>query len=559
MKHGNDRFYIKDEKWQPTSVCPRKHFSERSEPNESSPNGCQSSPSQEPTFQYCRLFPKGETLDEEKFKEQVDALKKLATFIETEKQQLESSELSKDSNIPAGYTYLGQFIAHDITLEKDPLKTNGEIDLSKQENSCNPCLTLDSLYGEGPESKKSQDLYEKDKKKFKIGLTQGNEICPNDYLNDLPRKGDNSRNSEEPTDAIIADPRNDDNLVVAQTTLAFLKFHNALVYENPGKSFEEIRRKVTLYYQAIILYDYLPQILYKGVLDDVLQYGRKFYKDDKDKLINKENEKVFVPIEFSVAAYRMGHSMIRPSYEWNQFHNSTTNNAASLLDFFTFSSINDRTYEEKRNLSFTSRLPSDWIIDWERFYDFKKKEGKQLNYARKLDTNMAMELNRLPQFQLTKERYPSLITRDLLRGLLVSLPTGQAVAKAIGETLAKAKSMGETLSTPPVSVLTPEQIRQDSTEELDQFLQNSQFDTNTPLWYYIQRESMIEQEGNRLGIVGSYIVAETFVGLIEHSKTNILDPKVKEELPDLKLESFSMLDLLKRIPNHIDPLGDPVL
>ncbi len=245
----------------------------------------------------------------------------------------------------------------------------------------------------------------------------------------MPRQGDGADSGNpEYYVAIIGDHRNDENLAVAQTHLAFLKFHNALADAKIlTKSFEELRREVTLHYQAIILTDFLPKILDQEVLNDVLQNGRKFYTDDK---------KDCMPIEFSVAAHRLGHSMVRPSYQWNRIHNEAT-----LKELFEFSGGSGSRGPEDKPFADRDTLPSDWIINWKLFYDLSevgKDCDEQLNYARKLDTNIAVQLKKLPEFQKMAEKVPapllSLATRNLLRGRLVSLPSGQEVAAAVGET-----------------------------------------------------------------------------------------------------------------------------
>ena len=167
----------------------------------------------------------------------------------------------------------------------------------------------------------SSDLYEDRQGSSKGWFNQSHTRCEHPVAqsqggtpNDLPRKSDT-----DPT-AVIGDGRNDENLAVAQTHVAFLKFHNKIVDEiqaSTGLSgqalFDAARKEVVLHYQSIVMTDFLPRIMEQGVLQDVLINGRKFYKDDLAQCM---------PIEFSVAAYRLGHSMVRPQYEWNRVFNS---------------------------------------------------------------------------------------------------------------------------------------------------------------------------------------------------------------------------------------------
>ncbi|MGR3277666.1 peroxidase family protein [Acaryochloris marina NIES-2412] len=535
MKHGNESFFIKNEGLIVGRLFPlnliRWVFSKypQPSPNPSKPedNGDSGDPDRMPplTRQFCRLFPKGAQPDGK-------GLCALGQVME-----IESGDPvdDRDSDIPAGYTYLGQFIDHDITLDRTKLPDNvnsAPIDPNEIDNFRTPALDLDSLYLDGPQ--KSPQLYKNDCKSFKIGSTS-DVLELGVFENDLPRLGNDAGEMQKPTDAVIGDARNDENLAIAQTHLAFLKYHNALVVANPKKSFTEIQREVVLHYQAIVLTDFLPRVLDQSVLNDVLKNGRKYYTDDK---------KDCMPIEFSVAAYRMGHSMIRPTYEWNKLFNTDGDfGIATLVQLFEFTGFSgsrgagDPPFSPFGNDSFLT-LPSNWIVDWRRLYDFSQVGGgrhPQLNVARKLDARMSFDLKNLPEFESMNPPPPapllSLATRNLLRGRLISLPNGQEVAKAIGE-----------------NTLSPTEIMRDITSEQAAILQKHNFDQQTPLWFYILREAMVQGNGNHLGRVGSRIVAETFVGLIENSPINVL----KEE-PGL---TFSMPELLMAIPNDLNPLGD---
>ena len=471
-----------------------------------------------PTRMFCRLFKKG-TQPSGK------ALIELGQLMETETGDPEDD---RESNIPAGYTYLGQFIDHDITLDRDTeLTVDGIVNPKQIENFRTPSLDLDSLYLDGPDQ--NSELYKSDGKSFRIGQTS-DVMDLGVFENDLPRQGSSTGSEKKPTDAIIGDGRNDENLAVAQTHLAFLKFHNARVAANPEKSFQDIRRDVVLHYQAIILTDFLPRVLDQAVLKDVLKNGRRYYTDKK---------KNCMPIEFSVAAYRMGHSMVRPSYEWNRIFNTDgTFGIATFEQIFEFSGVSGTRAKEDPPFLGAPTLPSNWIVDWRRLYDLSEvgqATHEQLNVARKLDAKMSLDLKTLPEFQQMNPQPPapllSLATRNLLRGRLVSLPTGQEVAAAM-----EAKA------------LTPKEVLGNVAEDQAKILKKHGFDKETPLWYYILREAMVQAKGNHLGIVGSRIVAETIVGLIEHSPINVIHEK-----PDLR---FSMPELLRAIPEDINPLGD---
>lgn len=468
-----------------------------------------------PIFKFCRILQKGAQPDSED-------LILLGQLMETETGDPADN---RDSNIPAGYTYFGQFVDHDITFDRDTnLTKDGMVDPANLMNFRTPALDLDCLYGKGPEG--SQELFEPDGRTLRLGSTtnvQGLGVFPND----LPRRGAEAGPGEAGTDAVIGDPRNDENLAVAQTHLAFLKFHNARAAANPGASFEEVRRDVVRHYQAIVLTDFLPRFVDPEVLHDVRNNGRSVYTDQ---------HKDCMPIEFSVAAYRMGHSMVRPTYEWNRIFNTDgPRGIATFFQLFEFSGVSGSRGAGDAPLAGLPTLPSNWIVDWRRMYEIPLSDGTlhpQLNRARKIDAQLALDLKTLPEFEKMGNVMPpllSLSTRNLLRGRLVSLPTGQQAADALG-----------------VPALTPDEILNGAPANQATQVRQLGFASATPLWYYILREAMVQNEGNRLGEVGSRLVAETFIGLIENSATNVLD-----DAPGL---TFSMPGLLQEV-GDINPLG----
>ena len=208
-------------------------------------------------------------------------------------------------NIPAGFTYLGQFLDHDLTFDKSGLMEGVDISPATLLQSRSPSLDLDSLYGNGPQDPGSAKFYEADGLHLKMGAAQGGPAG-----SDLPR---------EPTgEAIIPDPRNDENLAVAQTHAAFIRFHNRVVDTLPAtvpaaQKFSEARKIVTKHYQWMVRTDYLPRICASTVVTNVFNQGRKAFEVGATPTSIPT-----MPIEFSVAAFRLGHSMVRAEYSWNR-------------------------------------------------------------------------------------------------------------------------------------------------------------------------------------------------------------------------------------------------
>ncbi|HYH35400.1 MAG TPA: peroxidase family protein, partial [Nocardioides sp.] len=228
-----------------------------------------------------------------------------------------------DGTIPAGYTYLGQFVDHDLTFDQTTVALGDHVSPADLLQGRSPSLDLDNLYGAGPGDPVSAEFY-RDDRHLAVGRTvrvgSGRLVAHRAY--DLPRTGDGS--NADPRRVLIPDFRNDENLAVAQTHLAMIRFHNRVV-DDLGSSvptaqrFRRARRDVVLHYQWMLRHDYLPRICDGAVVADVFDNGRKAFEVDADPLSVPT-----MPVEFSVAAFRFGHSMIRSTYDWNaQFPNGS--------------------------------------------------------------------------------------------------------------------------------------------------------------------------------------------------------------------------------------------
>jgi len=418
-----------------------------------------------------------------------------------------------ESDVPAGYTYLGQFIDHDITFDpfsKIDKKQNPEL----IPNMRIPCLDLDSVYGRGPTVnpflyiQNSRDIQE-DGIKLLLGSNKStgaggpfdDSITPTDF--DVPRTSVHT--------AIIGDPRNDENLIVSQLHHAFLKFHNRVVDDLKNNVpdadlFEEARRIVVHHYQWIVLNDFLPRICLSEFVDEAkvcqMYFTRKDFK---------------MPVEFAVAAYRFGHSMIRSDYNVNSnFSNAT------LMQVFDFAR--------------DPQLPvhSDWVVDFNRFFEtgvgpfnFNSDGG---NIAMAIDTALSPGLNALPGMPVgLMER---LAGRNLHRGLALQVPYAQALANSMG-----------------IDVLSDTDLLLNATaDEVDALTtNNSELLNKTPLWYYILKEAEVKQGGQRLGELGSFILAEVFTRILREDSESILNTEFTPNIPriDGSIGEFTMADLLQ--------------
>jgi hypothetical protein len=430
---------------------------------------------------------------------------------------------NNNPHVPAGYTYLGQFIDHDITFDPTAL---GEVldDPLSLRNFRTPSLELDSVYGAGPSAQPY--LYDRlAPDKFAIGKTSavgggGDPQVKVSLPFDLPRSSDGF--------ALIGDPRNDENLIVAQTHLAFLRFHNKVVdwftadptrrrFPITKSLFEEARDTVIWHYQWIVLHDFLRRVLDEDQLDLVIDdQGERFYTVGPGR-------PAYIPLEFSVAAYRFGHSMVRESYNYNRVFRPGGVTPATLALLFQFSGLSGTSVP----------ILSDWIIDWQRF--FKLDGAADPGLSRRMDAALVDALHNLPVGQPT-----SLAVRNLLRGRMLRLPSGQSVAANMGFT-----------------PLTPSQIAGGPGGLVTQ---QHNLDIETPLWFYVLKEAEVLGQGLELGPVGSRIVAEVFVGLIRSGANSFMDqPNWKPFLPVMPSSeqgAFTMADLLHFV-GDVSPIDDP--
>ncbi len=360
-------------------------------------------------------------------------------------------------------------------------------------NKRTPELDLDSLYGAGPEG--SPELY--DGAKLKLTLTQGTNDFP---VYDVPRRPDGS--------AIIGDNRNDENLIVLQLHVAFARFHNRLV--DQGLSFREAQRLTRLHYQYLVLNDYLPKVV--GA-DRVRRIG----------LTNPRR----MPVEFSVAAFRFGHSEVREAYELSSL---TNNNPVPVFSFT----------DPTRTLAGGRPIPPGFGVDWAYFFNVEGAFDELANLSRRFDTKISLPLFQLPIPGAEAEGSNVLAFRTLNRGLFYGLPSGQAVANALR-----------------IKPIAP------STLDL-----GPGFERGTPLWYYILAEAAQTSGGERLGPVGGSIVADVLLTALAKTPGSVLQRPFKPTVAhagaftmgDLLLfaGAFTQAELKEHLDEQAEDAGEPV-
>jgi Animal haem peroxidase len=522
----------------------------------------------------------------------------------------EDASAATDSDIPPIFTYMGQFIDHDITANTDrnapqpnpisvvtgatltPLDRGQVVDniLNLRKGS----LGLDSLYGEGPSTSPFSEKVRlalrdpADRAKMRVGpagpVPGGPFVAiplPADNLADLPRLGDiladsgsgltiadidalpagdlkksfKDGNVVQNWRAMIGDGRNDENLIVAQLHAAFLRFHNAVAdalkptIPDADARFAEAQKRTQWYYQWLVVNAYLPHVCDAAVLNAVKAAAAPLYAAFKARVAPDVAE-LPLPLEFSVAAFRFGHSMVRARYDHNR--NFGRGQAVPQLSRATFRQIFSFTGNDRLGVAITGgpadQLPGNWPIEWDRFAIDPATEADHV--ARKIDTNLAFPLSEMlnegngvspaSDSAILKQ----LAERNMRRGYRLNIPTGQSVVAAINafDGAGAAVSASATTKTDKsggyydkpgggtggggtggggtptggIAVIPEGALTSGKTGAA---IAAGGFATATPLWFYVLKEAELAG-GNRLGKLGSRLVAETLVGLVVQDATS---------------------------------------
>lgn len=434
------------------------------------------------------------------------------------------SELNQ--NIPAGYTYLGQFISHDLSF--NPVtQLSGAIDVRTIQNARTPSLDLDSVYGRGPTDQPY--LYLEDGSL----LTGMMLVEPDNGTSvgfDLPRQPAPVP-WITPVRAIIADPRNDENRIVSQIHSLFMQFHNYLMKQH--KDFQIARRLMRWHYQWIVLNDFLPRIVSAELLDTIMDLG-SLRRGQRTKPPNFKlyypGSSPWVPFEFAAATFQFGHSMVRPSYH-------ISNGLKRIRDRHGEGSIPILAHESKESLRGRLPMQMDWAFDWDFF--FPGKSTAILQPSLRIDTLISEPLFELSQAGIVDDKKGGLPGRTLLRGAQLGLPSGEDIARLIGKTPLNTVELYDEQVDDGRKARKIEGLDADTRKRLA---------NRTPLWYYILREAEFLTNGERLGPVGGRIVAEVLVGLMFADDESFLNAE-KPWQPDGSSETvhWGMSDLIKEI------------
>lgn len=488
----------------------------------------------------------------------------------------EREPVDENPTISAGYTYFGQFVDHDISFDPSPISVD-RTDIAALEDFRTPALDLDCLYGRGPDDQPY--MYREDGLRLREGIAL--DAGKGAKVRDLPRIDPAEGDKGPGRRAIIGDKRNDENRIVAQLHAAMIRFHNKVVGDNaliqqfggdvddPVSRFRAAVNCVRWHYQWLVVHDFLDRrILKPGTIARVLGSDGtprlRFY----DKA---EATFAYMPVEFAGAAYRFGHSMVRPGYSLNAaVLKSPPGKVPPGTEQDGRIPLFSRSDDPIHNLNgFGMPLPSSWGIDWSFFFPLPRggNDGAfqlpQPSY--RIDALLVAPLADLPEFRSEVEaKFRALAYRNLRRGTnVLLLPSGEQVARALGErVLTPAELWQSSGSGKPLPHDLPKADQDTTTALLNRRSAvwtkwAQKLNGNTPLWYYVLREAEllgIEREpsddhigfgGQHLGPVGSTIVAETFIGLLARDENSYLRrwPAFQPVLPK-RGATFDVADLL---------------
>lgn len=461
-----------------------------------------------------------------------DVLKRLADA-------MGAAVIPGDSSCDSGYVYLGQFITHDITKRGSP-PANEFVPASELVQQRTPALDLDNVYGDGfGDAKIAVDERTGKMLLRRVVDSNGREGSEDD----LPRTDD--------LKARIGDERDDENLLIAQLHVQFLKLHNLFVDRIREKEpelqaeelFNEARRNLTLCYQDVVLYDFLPAVLDREVRDQVIRSKKVTLWQPM------RAEMARMPIEFAAAAFRFAHAMVRPSY--------AINDRASVGATELFAMTGAKGPDAK-SFGGRSALPDTHIVDWRLFFTglcSLEELPFPGNKALPIDPTMRLDMDQpgVPGARGPSTGKFSLAERDLSTGNFSMLPDAQTIVRHLRATypaFASLKALTDEELNPAGLLL---HLRSNGGKPGDDYYGLTQ---KSPLFYYVLCEAYARHRGDRLGPLGSLIVAETLRALIDLSSPSVLH-KDDEVSPAIGIEAtgedidghrhFRMIDLLKAI------------
>jgi hypothetical protein len=440
------------------------------------------------------------------------------------------------ATLPAEYTYLGQFIDHNLDFD-ETAQPSTPVNASTLTNFESFRFDLNNVFGGGPSV--DPQLYASDHRHLLVSGTLGTPqadgfptVTGNGGVFDLARNAANGQ-------ALLMEPRDDETQIISQISAAFVAFYNNFI--NQGDSYAQARQLTEDYYQEMVLTDVLPAFVGQSTINRYLRLGTNGASVNTPNLPNAN----FTPIEFSVGAYRFGHALVRNNYHINDIFPTTTDvdDNVPIFDLNAFQSgdLSGGAPLPRPNGATTTTCtattlctvpnPAGHQIQWKYFVpelDANPNDAG-INFARQTQPSISPALFNLPAEAIagcSDAASPvcngtgDLISRDFARGNYDGLASGQAIAQALGCPVIPASTINPT--------------------------RDAVFNTGTPLIYYVLAEA--KKANSVLGCVGKSIVAQTFIQVLWDTPGSILHTSFRPNPALVKLApeapKFSFGDLL---------------
>jgi hypothetical protein len=455
----------------------------------------------------------------------------------------------ENPHIPSGYTYLLQFVAHDLVHSAMPLSVTGALGAGTT-NARRTALRLETLFGSGPVG--SPFVYALDapnderRTKLRLGRMRWKEKgveagCPFRDIARTPAENvtgiDRSIAGHRAalTEALVADPRNDDHAIMSQLTALFALLHNGLIdIVRRGEPATGINASLgAAYTRFLCARDALTSIYHNIIAKDLMRRALHpaiyaTYAGSRPTFIDRPAQQSGwqIPLEFSHGAFRFGHAMVRPEYVINDLSTHDLNNTLEK------NSANDPV---------NMPLDSTWIVRWSHFFEI---EGSRPNFSRRIGPFLSDGLGNDQIFPAVDQtNRVGLLYRDLLGSALAGLWSVDALIAEIAVRRPQLIGISRLLADRSYRVgelrawLTSQASYGGFSAEDIGTLAN-----DPPLPFFILFEAMQQpgSEGLHLGPLGSIIVSEVIFGALANSEpaAGSRSASLSEALADISAEYY---------------------
>ena len=453
----------------------------------------------------------------------------------------------ENPEIPAGYTYLLQLVAHDLVATSFSLAVL-EDTTTGAANTRSAVLRLDTIYGGGPAVCPFAYTTDEHSGTTRTTLRLG---PMKDPPGDVPKMRDIARvpapdagcaYAEMLTEVAIADPRNDDHAIISQMTTLFHMLHktildflklpkdldSAIADSLPESNMDRFlcaRAAVTLIYRRIIRDDLLQKILHPDVYEFYAKRPPGFEFLEGNEAPHADPR---IPVEFAHAVFRFGHAMVRHRYLFNEL------NAAGF-------SLPEVLKQNSDKLPHQMPFDRTWIARWSYFFEMNNTRP---NLSRRIGPEFSggfIDPVVLDDVDEVEDR-AGLAYRDLLVGGFLNLWSVPALIEVVKKRQSSLFKKSKLFSGPDYKIELKQYLesRRDAAKFEDADIES--LVKEPPLAFFVLWEAAADPgtRGLKLGLLGSIIVAEVIFGAMMRDPMpgEGRFPTLKENLEALSLHTF---------------------